>query len=149
MQIPRMLRNSLVLVLFTVSCLFASAQVTVNVSSPSSGATVPTSFTLYANASSPNGMSGWYIYVDNNAVWNTPGPTGSIAAKLNLSTGSHNVVVRAWDNRGYSGSKSLSLTVSSTTSSTSGTTVNVSTPTSGSTVGSPVSTRNTASASDS
>ncbi len=139
MQIPHIFRNSLALVLFTVSCLFASAQVTVNVSSPSSGATVPTSFTLYANASSPNGMSGWYIYVDNNAVWNTPGPAGSIAANLNLGSGSHNVVVRAWDNRGYSGSKSLSLTVSSTTSSTSGTTVKVLSPTSGSTVGSPVS----------
>ncbi|MGI9101670.1 MAG: Ig-like domain-containing protein [Terriglobales bacterium] len=143
MQIPHSFKKILILVFALITSFsFATAQVTVNVSSPASGATVSSSFTLYANASSPNGMSGWYIYVDNNAVWNTPGPTGSIAANLNLATGSHSITVRAWDKTGAYGSKSLSLTVSSTTSSStssSGVTVKVSTPTGGSSVGSPVS----------
>jgi hypothetical protein len=116
--------------------LFASAQVSVSVSSPANGATVGNSFTLYASGSSSNGMSGWYIYVDNNAVWNTPGPASSIAAPLNLSSGWHNVVVRAWDNVGYSGSASLSLNVSQ--SGSGGVSVSLQSPSDGASVGSSV-----------
>ena len=67
------------LLLISTLCLPAFAQVQVQVTSPSNGAAVANAFTLYANASSPNGVSGWYIYVDHSAVWNTPGPTASIA----------------------------------------------------------------------
>jgi hypothetical protein len=110
----------------------AFAQVTVKITSPASG-TVGTAVTINASASSPNGMSGWYVYVDNNAAWNTPGPTSSISAPLSLSVGTHYVIVRAWDNKGYYNDAGLSLNVVK-----SGTTVSLSAPANGATVSSPV-----------
>ncbi len=139
MRFLNLYSKALVVTLFLcTSFLFATAQVGVTVSSPSNGATVPTSFTLYVSGSSSNGMSGWYVYVDNNAVWNTPGPAANIAAPLTLSTGTHSVVVTGWDNQGYSASAKLSLTVSSTTSTGTGTSVTLQSPANGASVASPV-----------
>src|SRR5512135_430413 len=125
-----------------VLVLFASvapAQVTVNVTSPGSSS-VPTSFTLQANASSSHPVTGWYIYVDGNAVWNTPGPTSFISAPLSMGAGTHNVTVRAWDSTGASGARQLSLSASNNVAppSPSGTSVNVQSPSNGASVGSPV-----------
>ena len=84
----RNLLTALLLLSLTVS---VSAAVTVTVSSPSSGATVNPSFTLKASASSSNIITGWYIYVDGNPVWNTPGPVSSISAPITVATGSHSI----------------------------------------------------------
>ncbi len=110
----------------------ALAQVTVSISSPASG-TVGTSVTVNASASSPNGMSGWYIYVDGNAAWNTPGPANSISAPLKLAVGTHYVIVRAWDNLGAYNDAALNLNVVQ-----SAITVTTSAPSSGSMVTNPV-----------
>jgi hypothetical protein len=122
--------------LFLGSAPTAAAQVTVNVTSPASSS-VGTSFTLQANASSPSGVTGWYVYVDNNPVWSTPGPTSFISAPLSMGAGTHTVTVRAWDRTGAFGSRSVTLNVSTSVSS-SGVSVSVQTPSNGAGVGSPV-----------
>jgi hypothetical protein len=133
MRILQSGRTALVLIfVILLASAFASASVTVRVSSPYNGATVGGSFTLYASASSSYGVSGWYIYVDNNAAWHTAGPTGSIAAPLSLSAGTHSVRVRAWDNTGAYGDALLTLTATQ-----SGVQVSVQSPSNGATVGSP------------
>jgi hypothetical protein len=117
----------------------ALATVTVTVSSPANNATVPNTFNVVASATTNAGgaqVTGWYIYVDSVAAWNTSGPTSSINASVTMSTGPHTVLVRAWDSTGAFGSQTLTLTASP--SCPSGICVNVSSPTSGTTVGSPV-----------
>ncbi len=126
--------------------LIASASaVTVTVSSPSSGSAVSTSFTVNASATSSNTVTGWWIYVDGNGAWNTPGPTSSISATLTVSAGTHTVVVKAWDSTGASGYQSLSVSASTSTSTStsssttsSGTSVTVLSPLNGAAVTSPV-----------
>jgi len=123
----------------------ASATVTVTVSSPANNASVPTSFNVVASASTDAAgasVTGWYIYVDSVAAWNTSGPTSTINANLTLTTGTHTVLVRAWDSTGAFGSQSLSLTASAC----SGICVTVTSPTVTGSVPSPV--RFTASAVD-
>ncbi len=114
-----------------------SFAVTVNVTSPTSS-TVSTSFTLQAYATSGYPITGWTIYVDGNTAWSTPGPTSSISVPLNVSSGGHTIVARAWDTSGAYGSRSLSLTASTSTSSSSGVSVSVKSPSTGACVGSPV-----------
>ena len=60
----------------------ASATVTVTVSAPANNANVPSSFNVVASATTDAGgarVTGWYIYVDSVANWNTSGPTKSMA----------------------------------------------------------------------
>ena len=122
----------LVLILF----VSASATVSVTVSSPTSATAVNTSFTIKASAvTTKKRVTGWYIYVDSNAVWNTAGPTSSISAPITVAAGSHNITVRAWDNSGGYGSMYLSVTA---TIPISATTVSVLSPASGTSVTDPV-----------
>ncbi len=94
----------------------AAASVSVKVTSPSTTtATVPLTTTISAQASSGYPITGWYIYVDNNAVWHT-GTTGSISASITMASGTHTVLVRAWDSTGAYGTVTLYLTASSSTS---------------------------------
>ena len=120
----------------------SSWAVSVTVSSPASGSTVPSSFKISAKASSTRQITAWYIYADNKTVWHTTSDVASISAPLTLSQGAHTVLVRAWDSSGAYSTATLKLNVSSTTSdtsSTSGVTVTVSKPsTSTAIVGSPV-----------
>src|SRR5437868_189828 len=125
--------------LFLFLITTASA-VTVTVSSPSSSSTVSTSFTLQARASSGNIVTGWSVYVDSSRAWTTPGPTSSISVPLNVGTGSHNLVVRAWDAGGASGDASLTINASnSLPRSNTGTSVTVNSPSNGASVSNPVS----------
>jgi hypothetical protein len=124
----------------------ALATVTVTVSSPSNGATVGTTVNVVASATtnaSGSQVTGWYIYVDSVAAWNTSGPTSSINTPITMTAGDHTVLVRAWDGTGAFGSQTLTLHV--TASCASGVCVTVTSPAAGSTVASPV--RFTASAS--
>jgi large repetitive protein len=129
----------IVAVLLLAAAAPALATVTVTVSSPANNATVPTTFNVVASATTDASgaqVTGWYIYVDSVAAWNTSGPTSTINASVTMSTGTHTVLVRAWDSTGAFGSQTLTLTASP--SCLSGICVNVSSPTSGTTVGSPV-----------
>ena len=134
--------SSLTLILITFFVLLGSARpsyaaVSVSVTSPTS-TSVGTSFTLQASASSPYGVTGWYVYLDNNAVWNTPGPAAYISVPLSMGAGSHSIIVRAWDNTGANASTNLTVNASNSVASTSGTTVTVQSPGNGASVGSPV-----------
>jgi hypothetical protein len=123
------------LLLFLIT---SASAVTVYVSSPTSSSTVSTSFTLQASASSSNKVTGWAIYVDGATRFSTPGPTSSISVPLSVGTGSHSVVVRAWDSAGASGSSNLTVNATSSVQSTTRTTVTVNSPSGGASVSNPV-----------
>ncbi len=73
---------------------------TVTLASPTSAATVGSPVTFYATATSPNGISGWVIYADDNNVYEVDNGSNSLTASVNLASGTHNIYVRAWDNVG-------------------------------------------------
>jgi hypothetical protein len=129
----------LVLSLGLLAPAAALATVTVTVSSPANGATVPTTVNIAASATtnaSGAQVTGWHIYVDSVDVWGTSGPTSSINQPITMSTGDHTVLVRAWDSTGAFGSQTLTLHVVS--SCASGICVTVTSPAASSTVASPV-----------
>ena len=103
----------------------------VTVTSPVSGTTVTSPVTVQASAVPTAGhtISGWYIYVDSVAVYNT-GAVTSIDTTVKLSVGTHTMLVRAWDTSGAYGDQTLVLTVVSSKP-----TVTVSTPANNAKVG--------------
>jgi hypothetical protein len=108
----------------------ATAGVTVTITAPTS-TSVSSPVTIAANATSPNTITGWHIYVDDADVF-TGGQVSSISASLAMTTGSHTVIVRAWDSSGAFGDQTLTLNV------TEPMTVTVSSPANNATLNSPV-----------
>ncbi len=112
----------------------------VTVCSPASGSTVssPVRFTAAAKSTLP--ITAMRIYIDNVSVYLTSG--ASLDVSLAVSSGTHNVVVQAWDSSGVVVKSSLiSLTVTqgspgACTAVAAG--VTVCSPTPGATVASPV-----------
>ncbi|MGI9104326.1 MAG: alkaline phosphatase family protein [Terriglobales bacterium] len=112
---------------------------TVTVQSPTAGSTVSSPVTFQASATSPNGVSGWAIYVDNNTAYKNNSGSSTLNTSVSLSTGSHTVLIRAWDNvSGYGSSPSFTISVGSGSTTTTSTTVTVQSPSTGSTDSSPV-----------
>ena len=115
--------SSLCIILITFFVLLGSAQnslasVSVSVQSPSNGASVTSPVTFKASASSPNGISGWVIYVDNQNKYQVDNYSGSLTAGVSLGGGSHSVYIRAWDNTGaYGTSPAFTINVGGTSSS--------------------------------
>ncbi|HEY2322051.1 MAG TPA: Ig-like domain-containing protein [Thermoanaerobaculia bacterium] len=107
----------------------AAAGVTVTVTSPTS-TSVTSPVTIAASASSPNTITGWHIYVDNVDSYSA-GQVNSISASIAMTTGSHTVIVRAWDSTGAFGDQTLNLTA------TQPITVTVSSPANNATLQSP------------
>jgi hypothetical protein len=87
--------------------------VSVSVSSPTSGATVTSPATLHASASSAKPITGWHVYVDGKSVYGGSSSATSISPSLTLASGSHNIMVRAWDSTGAYGTDTFSVTVGS------------------------------------
>lgn len=104
------------------------------VSSPTGGASLTSPVTIEASATPTAGHSitGWWVYVDNVGSYNA-GAVPSIAPKIKMATGTHTVVVRAWDTSGGYGDQTFSFTVTSLKP-----TVAVLTPTNNADVGAPV-----------
>ncbi len=115
----------------------------INVTLPADGAQTSSPVTFQASAvpSSGHAITGWYIYVDQAAVYHT-GAVQAISTSVKMSDGPHTVVVRSWDSSGAYGDQTLSLTVAAPTP-----VVTVSTPSNGAKVGTPVNIRASASAS--
>jgi len=115
----------------------------INVTLPANGAQVssPVAFQSSAVPSSGHTITGWYIYVDNAAVYHT-GAVNAISTSVKMSNGPHTAVVRAWDSSGAFGDQTLSVTVAAPAP-----VVTVSTPSNGTKVGAPVNVRASASAS--
>src|SRR5262249_34671460 len=110
LQLGRFLFSLLGLSLLTSAV--ASAGVTVTLSSPGSGASVSSPFTVKASASSGYPITGWHIYLDDKSVWTT-GTTQSISASVSSSSGSHKLYVRAWNSAGaYGPSATIWINVS-------------------------------------
>jgi hypothetical protein len=104
------------------------------VSDPASGSTMSSPVPIQATASASPGhsVSGWWIYVDNVGVYKA-GAVSTINPKVTMSTGTHKVVVRAWDTSGNFGDQTLTLTTNATKPA-----VKITTPSNNATAGSPV-----------
>jgi hypothetical protein len=104
--------KKLLFLLFTLAASNAFATVTVRLSSPAANSTVNGSFSLQASASSSSPIVGWHAYLDSNNVF-TAGTTGSISGTINAGSGTHQLVVRAWDSTGAYGDQTISFSVGS------------------------------------
>jgi len=94
---------------------YGSTTVTTSVSSPANGSTATTSSVhVAATATSQQRITGWYIYSDNVAVYNTT--ASAINTNINLPTGTHTLTFRAWNNTGAYGSSNVRVTVAASTS---------------------------------
>jgi hypothetical protein len=110
----------------------------VTVTSPGDGATVNSPVNFVASATAPSGrtISALRIYVDNNSMYTVN--ANSLNTSLALASGTHNVIIQAWDNTGAVYKAPLTITVSAPApppSPTAG--VTVSSPADGATVSSP------------
>jgi len=97
--------------LLLASAAFA-AGVTVTVSSPANNANVPLTFNVVASATTSNSgaeVTGWHIYIDSVDKWGTSGPTSSINQSVTTTTGTHTLLVRAWDSTGAFGDQTLTI----------------------------------------
>jgi hypothetical protein len=123
------MRRTLLAVFATLALVTISFGVTVTVNTPTNGSTVGTALNVNATASGSNKITAWHIYVDGQNVYSA-GATSSVSANLNLTSGTHKMIVRAWDSTGAYGSANLQLTASSVTGSTGtkGVTITVSSP---------------------
>jgi hypothetical protein len=103
----------------------------VNVSSPSNGATVvsPVHIAATANGGS-HPVSAIWVYVDNQPLIKTT--SASVNTYLSLAAGSHHVVTNAWNSIGQVVTQSLNISVSSNAG------VAIKSPSAGATVASPV-----------
>ncbi len=108
----------LVLIPFLATTCLAS--VNVNLASPAAGSTVGAPFTLQASASSSYPITGWRAYLDGAQVLSA-GSTGSVSGSINAGTGTHQLVVRAWDSSGAYGDRYITINVGTSTGSGSGT----------------------------
>ena len=111
----------------TVSAPVAS----INVLAPTAGQSVSSPVDFVATGNSPAGVAAMQVYADDQLIYNVSG--GTLDTLLPLSTGSHNIVIKMWDNNGTPTSKSLSVNVTGASAG-----VTLTSPTAGSTVGSPV-----------
>ena len=104
------------------------------VSSPAGGASLSSPVTIQASAfpTAGHSISGWWVYVDSVGLYSA-GAVNAISPSITMKTGTHTVLVRAWDNSGAFGDQTFSLTVKALQP-----TVAVSTPTNHANVGSPV-----------
>src|SRR5712671_6911189 len=82
----------------------------VTVSSPAAGSTAGSPVHFVASATSANPITAMRIYVDNLSVYLVS--ASSLNTSVNMSAGTHSVVVQAWDSTGAVFKVPLSLTVS-------------------------------------
>ncbi len=89
-----------------------SSKPVVTISAPGDGAFVTSPVRVQSSAVPTAGhtISGWYVYVDNVPVYQA-GAVTQIDPSLNMSNGTHTVMVRAWDTSGAYGDQTFSLTV--------------------------------------
>ena len=112
-----------------------NAAASVTLSSPASGSTVTSPIHVAASATANSGLpiTGMYVYLDNVAVYHNP--AASLDTYVTASTGSHTVLVKAWDSHGTIYQQSATVKVGSTSSSGY---VSLTSPASGATSSSPV-----------
>jgi len=92
----------------------AQQNVAVNISTPMDGASVNSPVNIQASAQSAHPITGWHIYVDTNDVFGGQMNTSSINTNVAMNSGTHTVIVRAWDSTGAFGDQTITVTVPST-----------------------------------
>lgn len=112
--------------------LTVSNKPAVAVAAPVTGANVVSPFALTASASPSSGHSitGWKIYVDGVSAYSA-GAVTSIETSLQVASGIHTVIARAWDSSRAYGDQTLSLNICTVA-------VNINAPMNGASVNSPV-----------
>ena len=88
----------LVILLITACVFSAVANAQVTVTSPGAGATVTSPFHVTASATSSHPITGMRIYLDSVSVYAVS--AAQINTYVTASTGSHYLVVQAWDSTG-------------------------------------------------
>ncbi|HYE23749.1 MAG TPA: FG-GAP-like repeat-containing protein [Clostridia bacterium] len=119
-------------------CSQPTGDPSLNVCAPAGGSTVASPVRFLATPTSSTPVSGMKVYVDSVSRFTTA--DDRISALLNLSAGTHRVVVKGWNLAGPF-SKSLSITVGSTGGSCTASTdrsVVICSPANGATISSPV-----------
>jgi FG-GAP-like repeat/Bacterial Ig domain/FG-GAP repeat len=117
----------------------ATSNRTVNICSPTAGATVTSPVQVLAAVRSDAGVSAAQIYVDGTKVFQGPAGTTTVNQSLTLSLGTHRITVKGWDSAGsFSSSITVNVAASRTCSASANRTVTICSPTAGSTVPSPV-----------
>jgi hypothetical protein len=84
--------------------------VAVNISTPANGAIVTSPVNVQATASSSKKVTGWYIYVDSQAVYSQSNGD-PIDTDIALTSGTHTMLVRAWNSTGAFGDQTITLIV--------------------------------------
>jgi len=117
--------------LFTITISLAGVSFAgVTITSPTNGATVASPVHVVASASSSNPITSMRIYVDNVSVYSNS--SNRIDTSISMATGSHVLVVQAWDSKGIVFKSQITITVTPPGR------VTISSPTNGATVPSPV-----------
>lgn len=115
-------------------------QVVVNSPAPGTSQTSPVQIDATASPTSGHSITGWWIYVDSVGVYRA-GPVSYVDPLVKMNTGTHTVLVRAWDSSGTYGDQSFTLTTS-----TASPTVSIATPTNNVSAGAPMNLQASASA---
>jgi Bacterial Ig domain len=105
--------NNAIRSLFAFVALTVSAFAAVTVTSPANNSTVSSPAHFVASATSSKQITGMRIYIDGVDSYHVS--SSSLNTNLTMSTGKHNVVVKAWDKSGAATSTALALTVGTTT----------------------------------
>ena len=86
---------------------------TVTLQSPQVGPS-PTPLSVQATATSPNGISGWIVYLDDSPAFQGSSNSQTLSVSVPMNDGTHTLYVRAWDNgtANFGTSPTMKVTVS-------------------------------------
>ena len=93
-----------------VASATSQAAVSVWLQSPKPGSN-PSQVKVYAIANSPNGISGWIIYVDDAVKYQIKNYSNTLSQTVTLANGRHLLYSRAWDRGGAGFGTSATLLV--------------------------------------
>lgn len=107
-------------------------EVVINSPAPGTSHTSPVQIDATASPSAGHSITGWRVYVDSVASY-SGGAVSYITPLVKMGTGTHTVVVRAWDTSGGYGDQTIKLTASTASPS-----VAIATPTNNASAGTPM-----------
>jgi hypothetical protein len=84
--------------------------VAVNINAPMNGAAVNSPVPIQAVAASGASITGWHIYIDGVDSYSQKGGN-SLSTSLAMNSGTHAVLVRAWDHTGAFGDQTIQISV--------------------------------------
>ena len=88
----------------------ATAQGSINVCLPTQNETTTTSVRVFANSASFALITAVQVYIDNSLIYNDTSGATYVDTAFNVATGTHNIVVKAFDADGNSYSESRTIT---------------------------------------